>query len=116
MDEGTGDGTTLVREEEPGRSARWGSWARPATFGAAGLLAGGFLIGSVSASAAETPAPSQSGGTGSTAPTDPGTTVPSQPPGGQPGQGRADCPEGAGPGAGGGTSGDSGTSGTGYST
>ena len=116
MDESTGDGTTLVREEESARGARWGQWARPAAFGVAGLLAGGLLIGSVSASAAESPAPSESGGTSTTAPTDPDTTVPSHPPGSQPGQGRADCPERAGPGADGGTSGESGTSGTGYST
>lgn len=69
MDENTGD--VSPTNGRPTDRERWARWARPAAFGAAGLLAGGLFAGTLSASAADS-TPSEDGRTGTTAPAQPG--------------------------------------------
>lgn len=64
----TTDGGMPPGQEEGAGPSKMSRWVRPAAFGAAGLLAGGLLAGTISASADDT---STGSGTGST------TTAPS---------------------------------------
>jgi len=66
--------------DENTRWARWAPWARPAAVGAAGLLAGGLLAGTLTASAEDsTGTDGGSGSAGTAAPAGPGNLDPSQP-------------------------------------